>query len=99
MATTHRAMILCGGAVDSHQKQRSKSIAQWEHLFFAIFAIFALKRQLTLLEMACDQWISMILYHFSYVLVYNTTIFDDKIIAQWEHHTHAMRFNEGIQCH
>ena len=27
----------------------------WVHLSFAIFAIFDLKRQLKLLEMACDQ--------------------------------------------
>ena len=30
-------------------------IALWVHLSFAIFAIFDLKRQLKLLEMACDQ--------------------------------------------
>ena len=30
-------------------------VAQWEHLSFAIFAISDLKRQLKLLEMACDQ--------------------------------------------
>ena len=46
---THRAMILCDGAVDNHQKQSSKSIAQWEHLSFTIFANFDLKRQLKLL--------------------------------------------------
>ena len=27
------------------------------------------------------------------------TIFDEKIIVQWEHLTHAMTFNEGIWCH
>ena len=27
----------------------------WVHLFFAIFALFVLKRELKLLEMACDQ--------------------------------------------
>ena len=27
------------------------------------------------------------------------TIFDEKIIAQSEHLTHAMTFDEGIRCH
>ena len=27
------------------------------------------------------------------------TIFDENIIAQWEHHTHTMTFDEGIQWH
>ena len=27
------------------------------------------------------------------------TIFDEKIIAQWEHLTHAMTFDEGIWFH
>ena len=44
---SHRAMILCTGAVDSHQKQ-SKPITQWEYLSFAIFAIFDLKNHLKL---------------------------------------------------
>ena len=40
---THSASILCNGAVDSHQKQLSKAVTQWEYLFFAIFAIFDVK--------------------------------------------------------
>ena len=27
------------------------------------------------------------------------TIFDDRIVGQWEHHTHAMTFDEGIGHH
>ena len=40
---THKAMILCDGAVDSHQKEYSKAIAQSEHLAFAIF-LFSMKK-------------------------------------------------------
>ena len=47
------------GLFDSHQ---SKSITQWEHLSFAIFAIFDLKRQLKLLEMACDQVLTCLIF-------------------------------------
>ena len=55
-------MVLCDGVVDSHQKQKFKSIAHWEHLSFADFAIFNLKRQLKLLEMACDQVLTCLMF-------------------------------------
>ena len=40
--------------------------AQWEHLSFAIFDIFDLKRQLKLLEMACDQVQTCIIFPMRY---------------------------------
>ena len=36
----------------------------WVHLSFAIFAIFDLKRQLKLLEMACDQVQTCLIFPF-----------------------------------
>ena len=33
------------------------------------------------------------------MLLSKMTIFDDKIIAQWEHRTHAMISDEGIRYH
>ena len=78
---TQRAMILCDGTIDSHRKQYSKSIAQWEHLSFAIFAIFDLKRQLKLLEVACAQFLTFLLFNLRWAF------FPIKISrkAQWEH--------------
>ena len=57
---THRARILCDGTVDSHRKEK-KAIAQWEHLSFAIFAIFDLKKQLKLLAMAFNQFLTCLI--------------------------------------
>ena len=78
---THRAMILCDGAVDSHQKQYSKSIAQWEHLSFAIFAFFDLERQLKLYEMACDQVLTCLIFPLRWACFPIKT----SRIAQWVH--------------
>ena len=41
---THRVMILCDGAVDSHRKEKSKAIAQWEDLSCAIYSYFRHKK-------------------------------------------------------
>ena len=59
----------------------SKPIGQWVRLSFAIFAIFDLKRQLKLLEMACDQVQTCLIFPLRWAS------FPIKISrnAQWEH--------------
>ena len=56
-------------------------VDQWVHLSFAIFAIFDLKRQLKLLEMAFDQVQTCLIFPFRWAH------FPIKIgrNAQWEH--------------
>ena len=73
------------------QRNRSLAIADidaskgyaglWVHLTFAIFAIFAVKRQLKLLEMACDQAQTCLIF------LLRWAGFPIKIgrNAQWEH--------------
>ena len=56
---THRAMIPCDGAVDTHRKEYSQPIAQWEHLSFATF-VFPM--QLKLLAMAFDQDLACLIF-------------------------------------
>ena len=53
----------------------------WVHLFFAIFAFFDVKRELKLLEMACDQVQTCLIFSLRW------TCFPIKIgrNAQWEH--------------
>ena len=53
----------------------------WVHLTFAIFAMFDLKRQLKLLEMACDQVLTCLIFPLRWAS------FPIKIgrNAQWEH--------------
>ena len=53
----------------------------WEHLSFAIFAIFDVKRELKLLEMACDQVQTCLIFPLRWAG------FPIKIgrNAQWEH--------------
>ena len=53
---THRAMILCDGVVNSYQKEKSKAIAQWEHLSFTIF-VFSLQKTA---EITCDGFLTKI---------------------------------------
>ena len=64
-------------------------VNQWVHLFFAIFAIFNLKRQLKLLEMAFDQVQTCLKYPFRWAH------FPIKIgqNAQWVH-LFSMDFDE-----
>ena len=56
-------------------------VDQWVHLFFAIFAIFDLKRQLKLLEMAFDQVQTCLIFPFrlAHFPIKNSRK------AQWEH--------------
>ena len=53
----------------------------WVHLFFAIFALFDVKRELKLLEMACDQVQTCLIFSL------RLACFPIKIgrNAQWEH--------------
>ena len=53
----------------------------WVHLFFAIFALFDVKRELKLLEMACDQVQTCLIFPLRWAC------FPIKIgrNAQWEH--------------
>ena len=53
----------------------------WVHLFFAIFALFDVKRELKLLEMACDQVQTCLIF------LLRWACFPIKIgrNAQWEH--------------
>ena len=61
----------------------------WVHLSFVIFAIFDLKRQLKLLEMACDQIKTCLIFPLQ------LACFPIKIgqNAQWEH-LFSMDFDE-----
>ena len=63
----------------------AKSIAQWEHLSFAIFAIFDLESQLNLLEMAGDQFLTC--------LIFPLRLACFPIKAQWVH-LFSMDFND-----
>ena len=59
---THRAMILCNGAsiaIESNNPNPSHSGNTYP---FAIFAIYDLKRQLELPEMACDQCLACLIF-------------------------------------
>ena len=86
---THRVMILFNGAIDSHQKEQSKAIAQWEHLPFAIFAIFNVKKQLKVLVMVLDQYLTCL------ICLLRWPCFPIKIsrIVQWVH-LFSMGFND-----
>ena len=77
----HRVIILCDGTINSHRMQSSKSMAQWKHLSFAIFAIFDQKRQLKLLEMACDQFLTCLIFP----LRWASFPIKSSRKAQWEH--------------
>ena len=82
MGCTHRAMILCDGASDTHLKEYCKAIAQWEHLSFAIFAISDLKRQLKVLEMAYND---QVLTCLTFPLQWACFPIKTSRIAQWVH--------------
>ena len=56
-------------------------VDQWVHLFFAIFAIFDLKRQLKLLEMAFDQVQTCLIFPFRWAHFPKK----NSRKAQWEH--------------
>ena len=56
-------------------------VDQWVHLFFAIFAIFDLKRQLKLLEMAFDQVQTCLIFPFRWAHF----PIKNSHKAQWEH--------------
>ena len=64
-------------------------VGLWVHLSFAIFAIFDVKRQQQLLEMACDQVQTCLIFPLRWAC------FPIKIgrNAQWEH-LFSMDFNE-----
>ena len=61
----------------------------WVHLSFAIFAIFDLKRQLKLLEMACDQVLTCLIFPFRWACFPIKTGRN----AQWVH-LFSMDFDE-----
>ena len=73
-------LVPCEGVYP--QSDDFKSIAQWEHLSFAIFAISDLKRHLKLLEMACDQVLTYLIFPLWWV---SFPIKVSRNAHQWEH--------------
>ena len=61
----------------------------WEHLSFAIFAIFDLKRQLKSLEMACNQVLTCLIFPLQWAYFPIKT----NRKAQWVH-LFSMDFND-----
>ena len=85
---THRAMILCDGAVNSNNL---KTLHSGNTYPLRLFAICDLKRHLKLLEMACDQVLTCLLFPLRW------TSFSIKISrnAQWVH-LFSMDFDEFL---